>query len=876
MEPTFFRFIKTYSWRQQMILLVMTFASFPFLYASLELPKIIVNRAISAEGFPKTIYGLEFEHVQYLMVLSAIFLLFVLANGAFKYFINVFKGQLGERMLRRLRYQLFSQALRFPVPHFRRTSQGEIIAMITAEVEPLGGFIGDVIAQPAFQGGTLLTILGFMFAQDVALGLAAVALYPVQVWLIPKLQRQVNALAKERVRAVRRLAERIGETVTGIEEIHGNDTAEYHRADFARWVGIIYEIRLLIYRKKFLIKFLNNFIAQLTPFFFFSIGGYFVIKGDLTFGALVAVLSAYKDLSSPWKELLDWYQQKEDTRVKYEQLVEQFSPPGMLPEAQVPAAAEVPRLSGRLVATNLTVEDEVGVRTVDSANFQFEVGERVALVGGAGSGTDVVARLLARVLMPSAGQLCIGAHNLALLPQSVTGRRLAYVGQHVPMVNGSIRENLLYPLRNRPMAPATVSDEERRHALFEAERSGNTTSSPDDEWIDYGALGVAGPDELWARGLEVLCFVDLEPDIFSLGLRGTVDPATRSGVARRILEARRAVRERLKGERYAGLIEPFDRDRYNSNMSVAENVMFGLPVGSAFDLDRLGDHPYVQEVLERVHLRDDFFEMGLRVARIMVDLFRDLPPGHEFFERFSFIRSDDLAEYQSVIRRIDSAGVQQADPADRNLLSSLPFQLIPARHRLGLLDEALERRLLMARTAFSEGLPAKLRGAVAFFDPDAYNPVASVQDNILFGKLVYGRQQAQREIGALLAEVVEELGLRGEIVGLGLDFAVGIGGSRLSAAQRQKLAVGRALIKQPDLIVIDQAVAALDPSGQAEIMEKLLRRDGAAGLVWVMSDLQQAGAFDRVIVMEGGRVVRQGKPDDVLNTERAPSVPAEV
>jgi len=299
MEPTFFRFIKRYSWRQQMILLVMTFASFPFLYASLELPKIIVNRAISAEGFPKIIYGLEFEQVQYLMVLSAIFLLFVLANGAFKYFINVFKGQLGERMLRRLRYQLFSQALRFPVPHFRRTSQGEIIAMITAEVEPLGGFIGDVIAQPAFQGGTLLTILGFMFAQDVALGLAAVALYPVQVWLIPKLQRQVNALAKERVRAVRRLAERIGETVTGIEEIHGNDTAEYHRADFARWAGIIYEIRLLIYRKKFLIKFLNNFIAQLTPFFFFSIGGYFVIKGDLTFGALVAVLSAYKDLSSP-------------------------------------------------------------------------------------------------------------------------------------------------------------------------------------------------------------------------------------------------------------------------------------------------------------------------------------------------------------------------------------------------------------------------------------------------------------------------------------------------------------------------------------------------------------------------------------------------
>lgn len=876
MEPTFFKYIKRYSWGEQMLLLVMTFASFPFLYASLELPKIIINRAIGGEEFPKTIYGIEFQKVEYLMALCGIFLLLVLANGGFKYFINVFKGRLGERMLRRLRYQLFSQALRFPVPHFRRTSQGEIIAMITAEVEPLGGFIGDVIAQPAFQGGTLLTILGFMFAQDLVLGLAAIALYPVQVWLIPKFQRQVNALAKERVRTVRRLAERIGEAVTGIEEIHGNDTTEYHRADFSRWVGIIYEIRLLIYRKKFFIKFLNNFLAQLTPFFFYSIGGYLVIKGNLTFGALVAVLSAYKDLSSPWKELLDWYQQKEDTRVKYEQLVEQFSPPGLLPARfQEIAEGEVPRLTGRLVATNLTVEDEIGVRTVDSANFQFEIGERVALVGGAGSGTDGVARLLARVVLPSSGQLCIGEHNLVALPQSVTGRRLAYVGQHVPMVNGSIRENLFYPLRNRPLALGGRSGEEERHARFEAERSGNTTSSPDDEWIDYAALGLAGPDDLSARGLEVLAFVDLESDIFGLGLRGTVDPATHSNVACRVLEARRAVRERLKSERYAELIEPFDRDTYNSNMSVAENVMFGLPVGSAFDLDRLGDHPYVRDVLERVHLRDDFFEMGLRVARIMVDLFSELPPGHEFFERFSFIGSDDLATYQSIIRRIDAAGLPQADPADRNLLSSLPFQLVPARHRLGLLDEAFERRLLMARAAFSEGLPAGLRGAVAFFDPSVYNPAAPVQDNILFGKLVYGRQQAQREIGALLADVVEELGLRGEIVDLGLEFAVGIGGSRLSAAQRQKLAIGRALVKQPDLIVIDQAAAALDPSGQAALREKLLGRDVPSGLVWVTSDLQQADAFDRVIMMEGGRVVRHGKPGEVLTSEQATSLSAE-
>lgn len=874
MEPTIFSYIRRHSWREQILLLILTFSSFPLLYASLELPKIIVNRAIAASDFPRKVYGVELGQVQYLAMLCGIFLLLVAANGAFKYVINVYKGQLGERMLRRLRYQLFSHVLRFPIPHFRRTSQGEVIAMITSEVEPLGGFIGDAVAQPAFQGGTLLTILIFMFAQDVVLGIAAVALYPLQVYLIPKLQRQVNALAKERVRTVRRLADKIGETVSAIEEVHANDTSELHRADFSRWVGTIYGIRLKIYRKKFFIKFLNNFIAQLTPFFFYSIGGYLVITGRLTFGALVAVLSAYKDLSSPWKELLDWYQQKEDARVKYDQLVEQFRPTGMLPEnLQIPAESPAPRLHGTVVARNVTLQDEGGIKCVDGASFHFENNERVALVGGAGSGADDVARMLARLIQPTAGVICIGGHDLARLAESVAGQRLAYVGNQAVLIAGTIRDNLLYVLKHRPVRPTgdfESVDGDRRLFIFEAQRSGNTTSHPNDEWIDYGDLGAGGPEQVTACVQRALRFVGLEPDLFTLGLRSTL-ASTRSEFAERILQARKLLSERLSDPRYAGLVEIFDRHRYNRNMSVAENLLFGLPLGGSFDLDRLGDHPYVQQVLDRVGLRDEFISVGLSVAKIMVDLFQDLPPGHEFFERFSFVGSNDLPDYQAAIRRVEAAGFARAQPADRNLLSSLPFKLIPARHRLGLFDESTEQRLLLARRAFAEGLPPQLKAAVAFFDPDQYNPAASVQDNILFGKMIYGRQQAQQEIGALLVQVIEELGLRQQIVDFGLDCEVGVGGSRLSPAQRQRLGLARAMLKRPDLLIIDHALAALDAGEQAAIVAKLLTEPIGAGLVWVTTDLSLAQGFDRVIVMESGRVLGQGSPGEVIERQAQPA-----
>ena len=159
LEPTIYRFIFKHSWRSQIAVLLLTLTSFPFLYVSLDLPKTIVNHAIRADAkFPQSVFGFEFERVPYLMLLCGAFLATVLVNGGFKYVINVYQGVVGERMLRRLRFELFSRVLRFPLPHFRHISSGEIVQMINAEVEPLGGFIAEAFALPMFQGGTLLTI----------------------------------------------------------------------------------------------------------------------------------------------------------------------------------------------------------------------------------------------------------------------------------------------------------------------------------------------------------------------------------------------------------------------------------------------------------------------------------------------------------------------------------------------------------------------------------------------------------------------------------------------------------------------------------------------------------------------------------------------
>src|SRR5690606_36464410 len=198
MEHSLFRYIIRHSRREQALILLVVLVSQVFYFLSLDLPKTIVNKAIQGEGFEGptdtatllpvriplpdflsvlgcdgvlTLFsGFAMERIPYLVALSLLLLLLVIITGGFKLHIIPAKGRLGERMLRRLRYELYDRCLRFPPQHLRKVKQAEIATMIKDEVEPLGGFIGDAFVQPAFLGGQALTALAFIMWQSVWLG----------------------------------------------------------------------------------------------------------------------------------------------------------------------------------------------------------------------------------------------------------------------------------------------------------------------------------------------------------------------------------------------------------------------------------------------------------------------------------------------------------------------------------------------------------------------------------------------------------------------------------------------------------------------------------------------------------------------------------
>ena len=897
MERGLFGFIFKYSKREQLLIVPLVVLSMLFYYASLDLPKTIINQPIQGKGFPspestaaflrltislpdflggaswRVFDGFALERAPYLVALTLTFLALIIISGWIKFQINTMKGWMGERMLRRLRYDLFDHILRFPLTHFKRVKSAEMATMIKDEVEPLGGFVGEALITPLYLGGQALTALFFILFQHIYLGLVAFGMVIIQAVIIPRMRRRLLVLSKERQIAARQLAGRIAECVDGVVEIHAHDTSNYERAEFSARLGRLFLIRFEHFQRKFLIKFLNNLLSQITPFLFYLVGGYLAISGRLDIGALVAVIAAYKDLPGPVKELIDWDQERMDTSIKYAQVIEQFSVEDLAPSAQQ-AVLEAPLLprQGQVRVNNLSLLDDSGTKVVDAVSFDNPMAQHVAIVGPNGCGAGEVAQLLASLLRPAGGSVEMDGIDMTRAPEAVTGRAVAYVGAASYLFPVSVRENLVYGLKHRPIAEASYSEGARRgreRQLREAIRAGNSPLDINAQWLDYEAAGVVGPPDMEDRILEILKTVDLEETLFEIGLKSAVSSVHSPGLADDILLARETMRNRLSRPEVRDLVERFDIERYNRNATMAENLLFGTPVGKVFDMDSLALNPYVRKVLTDTGLSGDLLKVGHKLAETMLELFSDLPPGHELFERFSFIAYDDLPGVKDILSRVASVGLDRIPDSERNLLMGLPFKLVVTKHRLGLIDEALEGRILEARRQFASNLPEDMRSSIAFFDSLRYNGAASLQDNILFGKIATSQAGGSAQIGALMRQILDELHLRSLVLRIGLDYQVGTGGARLSVPDRQKVAIGRALLKRPTVLILDQASAVLDPAAQNRLVTNVLGCRQGACVYWVLNRVDLAQRFGQVLVMEQGRLVEQGAYDELLRRDSA-------
>ena len=158
--------------------------------------------------------------------------------------------------------------------------------------------------------------------------------------------------------------------------------------------------------------------------------------------------------------------------------------------------------------------------------------------------------------------------------------------------------------------------------------------------------------------------------------------------------------------------------------------------------------------------------------------------------------------------------------------------------------------------------PVRRRIQIVFQDPyRSLNPRRTVGESIIEGLLNFGmpREQALKRAGETLT-----------VVGLSPD-AMQRYPHQFSGGQRQRICIARALVMDPEILVADEAVSALDVSVQAQVLELLeqVRQRTGVGVLFITHDLRVAAQIcDTIMVMQRGKVVETGSAETVLTEPR--------
>ena len=177
---------------------------------------------------------------------------------------------------------------------------------------------------------------------------------------------------------------------------------------------------------------------------------------------------------------------------------------------------------------------------------------------------------------------------------------------------------------------------------------------------------------------------------------------------------------------------------------------------------------------------------------------------------------------------------------------------------LGRMVEVPEGALFLNGTDITRVALDDLRRQVALVPQEGYLFTATLADNLRYGEPSAGKEQV--EAAAIQAR------LEGDIRGFpdGYSTLVGERGITLSGGQRQRTALGRALLLEAPLLVLDDALASVDNTTAAEILASV-RRQRHRTVLMISHQLSVAASADRVLVLDGGRLVQQGRHQDLLS-----------
>ena len=419
--------------------------------------------------------------------------------------------------------RFFTHILRLPIPYFVQRFAGDIGSRVGIN-DTVANVIASKLAMTAIDILVLVFYVALMLRYGVVLTVVVMGILLINIAVVKLVARMRTDAARRVLQDKGKLS---GTAMGGLQMIETLKATGGEAEFFSRWSG--YQAKTLLGEQ--VLTVLQNttgvvpeIVSQLSVMAVYVVGGFYVMGGDLTIGMLVAYQTLVASVNKPLGNLVSFGGTMQELQGDMNRLDDVTRYPE---DPQYKRAAAIKSKPGDAVKLNprITLKDitfgysPLEPPLIEDFNLTIEPGQRVALVGGSGSGKSTVAKLISGLYEPWKGEIIFDGTPRKELPRSLITNSLAVVDQEVFLFGGTITENVT--MWDTTLPPARVATACRDAALQDVieKREGRY-----DAWIEEGGGNLSGGQR---QRLEIARALVGEPTIIVLDeATSALDPNT--------------------------------------------------------------------------------------------------------------------------------------------------------------------------------------------------------------------------------------------------------------------------------------------------------------------------------------------------------------
>ncbi|QTM99269.1 ATP-binding cassette domain-containing protein [Sediminibacillus dalangtanensis] len=382
--------------------------------------------------------------------LSVGFILIMAVKGVAN-FSQQYLGELfGVKSVYTLRDSLYQKLQRLSFTYYDNARTGDLMSRLTMDVEGFKFFLAAGCKELIKVVLLMLLSLSVMFYYSVPLALVTMAAMPFLAVVVYKFDRRVHPSFRKIRKSMGRLNTRIQENVSGmntVKSLSKEDFEIYRFTDKNDNYKDNYIATSHIWARYFP---LMEFIGNICMVALLAYGGYLVINGNLSIGALVAFFSLVNYILGPLMQLGFIVNMFSQAKASGERLLEILEAEEDIQNAKNPA--EVQRLQGHVTFNHVTLtyseDDDSALKNI---SFDAPPGTVVGLIGATGAGKTSITQLITRFYEPEAGEVLVDGRKVEEYDLKSLRRNIGFVLQESFLFSTSIKENIAYGNPNASM-----------------------------------------------------------------------------------------------------------------------------------------------------------------------------------------------------------------------------------------------------------------------------------------------------------------------------------------------------------------------------------------------------------------------------------------